>query len=355
MQQEAVDREETVMDLEGGSLKEEGLEDLIAALRQRNSAGQRQQQQQQQPAAAAAGGEDGLFWDYTGANAVNSNAVKPTPAPAAVPVPLPRAAVAAAAAAAQPRLAAPTAAAPPALATPWARAAASGAASLKAPPPGSQPAAAPSSKPSAAAVVGRGANQPAAPPRAAAGSGVPGAIYQEPAPAPRRQAAAAPVPAAAPAANNSSEPVLFGGLELSPAFAQWCKGQMQQLNGNDDMTMVEFLMGLTSNSEIAEYCQMVWPNKPGRIWICCTLQWHSCSLQICVLRCCEAWLAAAVCSSCVLLYCTQSLWCMACLWICLSSAVAAVACRGVYLCQRVRQAQGGRAEPQARRQKEEGR
>jgi hypothetical protein len=35
------------------------------------------------------------------------------------------------------------------------------------------------------------------------------------------------------------------------------------LNDNDDMTMIEFLMGLTSNSEIAEYCAVVWGNKPG--------------------------------------------------------------------------------------------
>jgi hypothetical protein len=32
---------------------------------------------------------------------------------------------------------------------------------------------------------------------------------------------------------------------------------------NDDMDMIEVLMGLTSNSEIAECCQVVWQGKPG--------------------------------------------------------------------------------------------
>jgi hypothetical protein len=35
------------------------------------------------------------------------------------------------------------------------------------------------------------------------------------------------------------------------------------LNGNDGMDMIEVLMGLTSNSEIAECCQDVWQGKPG--------------------------------------------------------------------------------------------
>lgn len=38
---------------------------------------------------------------------------------------------------------------------------------------------------------------------------------------------------------------------------------MLMLNGNDDLTMVELLMSLDSNSEIAATCQVVWPNKPG--------------------------------------------------------------------------------------------
>jgi hypothetical protein len=57
--------------------------------------------------------------------------------------------------------------------------------------------------------------------------------------------------------------LFMGGLDISAAFASWCRAQMLALNGNEDLTMVEFLMGLDSNSEIAEYCQMVWPNKLG--------------------------------------------------------------------------------------------
>uniref|UniRef100_A0A383W0N6 GYF domain-containing protein n=1 Tax=Tetradesmus obliquus TaxID=3088 RepID=A0A383W0N6_TETOB len=111
---------------------------------------------------------------------------------------------------------------------------------------------------SAAAVVGR------TPPA------VPGAVY---AAAPiagssssaRRPAAVAPPP---PAASNGGGlddaiGVLPGGLQLSAGFAEWCRGQMLLLNGNDSMDMIEVLMGLSSNSEIAECCQEVWQNKPG--------------------------------------------------------------------------------------------
>jgi hypothetical protein len=57
----------------------------------------------------------------------------------------------------------------------------------------------------------------------------------------------------------------MGGLDITAAFASWCRSQMLALNGNEDLTMIEFLWGLDSNSEIAEYCQMVWGNKPGRL------------------------------------------------------------------------------------------
>jgi hypothetical protein len=63
--------------------------------------------------------------------------------------------------------------------------------------------------------------------------------------------------------SNDMSGMLPGGLQLSPPFAEWCRGQMLQLNGNDDMDMIEVLMGLTSNSEIAECCQVVWQGKPG--------------------------------------------------------------------------------------------
>jgi len=38
---------------------------------------------------------------------------------------------------------------------------------------------------------------------------------------------------------------------------------MLLLQGNDDLTMVELLMSTDSNSEVAEYAQMVWAGKPG--------------------------------------------------------------------------------------------
>ena len=67
------------------------------------------------------------------------------------------------------------------------------------------------------------------------------------------------------AGGGSNEPggLFMGGLDISAGFAGWCRSQMLLLNGNEDLTMIEFLMGLDSNSEIAEYCQVVWPNKPG--------------------------------------------------------------------------------------------
>ncbi|KAF8061160.1 VAMP713 [Scenedesmus sp. PABB004] len=258
MRQEQADREETLADLEGGSAQEEGLEDLIAALRQRHGGGGGGAPAAAAPAAAA-GEDSGLFWDYGGGGGAAAAAARPA---AQAPVPLPRAAVAAAAAAAAPRMAAPAAVAPPAVAGPWARAAASGA--VKAPAP------APAGQPRAGAAAARAA-KPA----------VPGAVYAAPAapaapePAARR-AAAAPAPLAPPPAPRGApggppspgpgeppEGLFGGGLALSAPFAAWCRGQMQGLNGNTDMTMVELLMGLTSNSEIAEYCQMVWGNKPG--------------------------------------------------------------------------------------------
>jgi hypothetical protein len=263
LQQEEIDREETLADLEGGQVQEEGLEDLIAALRQRNNAAAAAAASQQQQQHAA--DDSGLFWDYTG-NSSSSRVPPPPPQQQQQqPVPLPRAALANAAAAAQPRAAAPQAIAPPVVAGPWARAATSGA--IKAPPPGSTPQQ-PQQR-SAASVVAAGGRS------AAVKSSVPGAVYASDSAA---AAAAAPSrrPAAAAASNGSSSMgftdgsggdssmgMLPGGLQLSPAFAEWCRGQMLLLNGNADMDMIEVLMGLTSNSEIAECCQVVWQGKPG--------------------------------------------------------------------------------------------
>lgn len=41
---------------------------------------------------------------------------------------------------------------------------------------------------------------------------------------------------------------------LSPEFANWCKIQLRKLrNGEDDLTLVQYLMTVPSNTEIAEY------------------------------------------------------------------------------------------------------
>jgi hypothetical protein len=81
--------------------------------------------------------------------------------------------------------------------------------------------------------------------------------------------------AAAAAGGDGGDGGLFmGGLNISAAFASWCRAQMLALNGNEDLTMVEFLMGLDSNSEIAEYCQMVWPNKLGGSLCLSAVCWH---------------------------------------------------------------------------------
>lgn len=52
----------------------------------------------------------------------------------------------------------------------------------------------------------------------------------------------------------ASEP--SDGIEapLSPEFASWCKAQLRALrNGDDDLTLVQFLMTVGSNAEVAEY------------------------------------------------------------------------------------------------------
>lgn len=41
---------------------------------------------------------------------------------------------------------------------------------------------------------------------------------------------------------------------LSPEFANWCKVHLRQLrNGEDDLTLVQYLMTVSSNAEVAEY------------------------------------------------------------------------------------------------------
>ena len=41
---------------------------------------------------------------------------------------------------------------------------------------------------------------------------------------------------------------------LSPEFAGWCKARLRELrNGDDDLFLVQFLMTVASNAEVAEY------------------------------------------------------------------------------------------------------
>merc|ERR1712146_640968 len=44
----------------------------------------------------------------------------------------------------------------------------------------------------------------------------------------------------------------FGGPVPTPAFEQWCRTQLQHINGSDDIPLVYFLCSLTSQSEVAE-------------------------------------------------------------------------------------------------------
>ena len=46
---------------------------------------------------------------------------------------------------------------------------------------------------------------------------------------------------------------LANALHLSNDFKAWCQSQMVMLNGSDDLTLIEFLMSLSSESEIKEY------------------------------------------------------------------------------------------------------
>ena len=40
---------------------------------------------------------------------------------------------------------------------------------------------------------------------------------------------------------------------MSPVMEKWCKEQMQNINGSDDLTLVAFCMTLTDANEIRQY------------------------------------------------------------------------------------------------------
>jgi hypothetical protein len=45
-------------------------------------------------------------------------------------------------------------------------------------------------------------------------------------------------------------------IELTGDFRAWCSQQMESLTGSPEVTLCEFLMGVESNSEIADYVRM---------------------------------------------------------------------------------------------------
>lgn len=54
---------------------------------------------------------------------------------------------------------------------------------------------------------------------------------------------------------NTSAPVDFGGVGMSPEMRTWCTQQMQRIRGSDDITLLEFCMSLDSPLEIRTYLQ----------------------------------------------------------------------------------------------------
>lgn len=101
--------------------------------------------------------------------------------------------------------------------------------------------------------------QPAAKPAAAP------AASPAPSSAPLRQQnrpAAAPAARAAPPAAAKSA---FGGPVATSnpdALQTWCKTQLKKINGSDDITLIQFCMTLTDNSEIRQYLSMYLGSTP---------------------------------------------------------------------------------------------
>jgi hypothetical protein len=55
----------------------------------------------------------------------------------------------------------------------------------------------------------------------------------------------------------------FGGPSMSNEFKMWCSAQMQSLTGSEDLTLIEFLMSLSSPADIKEYvAQYLGPKVP---------------------------------------------------------------------------------------------
>ena len=99
---------------------------------------------------------------------------------------------------------------------------------------------------------------------------LPTPVVRPPVPAP---VASAPEPKARPAVLNAVAPLTqipqapSNSLSLPPlnnknALRSWCKAQMSQLNNSDDMTLVDFLLGLPSAGEVQEYVALYLGKTP---------------------------------------------------------------------------------------------
>ncbi|CAG9462884.1 unnamed protein product [Pedinophyceae sp. YPF-701] len=98
--------------------------------------------------------------------------------------------------------------------------------------------------------------------RAGAGAQPPPALPAEPAPSKAPPAAAPaprPVAVAAPApkpAATTDDYVEGNSLGLSRPFEAWCRRELEELTGSRDLALVEVLMTVGSNGEVADYCTM---------------------------------------------------------------------------------------------------
>ena len=79
---------------------------------------------------------------------------------------------------------------------------------------------------------------------------------------------------------SSAAATPFGGPSMSNEFKMWCSAQMQSLTGSEDLTLIEFLMSLSSAADIKEYvAQYLGPKVPPfRALLLCLV--HSSSGQV---------------------------------------------------------------------------
>ena len=65
--------------------------------------------------------------------------------------------------------------------------------------------------------------------------------------------ASRPAPASPQSSSSGGSSSAFGGDQMSGSFNAWCAQQLKVLVGNADLTLVQFCMTLTDQSEIREY------------------------------------------------------------------------------------------------------